>query len=116
MRNILLTGAGAAIIAAGFAAAPADAQRRYVTTKVCTKWRGNHCAKSRNVRHHAARYRVGHRLGPRYAYTSYRALPRTYVVRYDLNPRYRYVYSDGYIYVVDPRTYAIERIIYALTR
>ena len=35
--------------------------------------------------------------------------------RYDLNPDYRYVYRDNYIYVVNPRTYAVERIIDALT-
>ena len=45
----------------------------------------------------------GYRFGPRYSYTSYRALPRTYVSRYDLDPDYRYVYSDNYIYVVNPR-------------
>ena len=41
------------------------------------------------------------------------ALPRTYVTRYRLEPRYRYVYRDGYIYVVDPTTYAITRILNA---
>ena len=43
-------------------------------------------------------------------------LPRVYVQRYDLSPNYRYVYRDNYIYQVDPRTYAITRIIDAITR
>jgi hypothetical protein len=63
-----------------------------------------------------ARWQAGYRFGPRYSYTAYSALPRTYVSRYDLSPRYRYVYSDNYIYQVDPRTYAITRVIDALTR
>ncbi|MGH9551159.1 MAG: hypothetical protein ACRD3W_17380, partial [Terriglobales bacterium] len=48
----------------------------------------------RHVTHHQS-YRVGHRFGPRYSYTSYNALPRTYVTRYHLSPRYRYVYNGG---------------------
>ena len=43
-------------------------------------------------------------------------LPRTYVQRYDLSPNYRYVYRDNYIYEVDPTTYAVTRVINALTR
>ena len=45
-------------------------------------------------------YKMGYRFGPRYSYTAYNALPRTYVTRYHLSPRYRYVYRDNYIYVV----------------
>jgi len=89
--------------------------------KVCAKWRGGHCVRWDNhgyrvskARH--ARWNTGYRFGPRYAYTSYRALPRTYVSRYNLSPNYRYVYNDNYIYVVNPRTYAVERIINALMR
>ncbi len=61
------------------------------------------------------RWSNGYRFGPRYSYTSYNSLPRTYVSRYHLSPRYRYVYTDGYIYQVDPTTYAITRVIEALT-
>jgi len=56
---------------------------------------------------------MGHVFGPNYGYTAYNALPHPYVVRYHLNPDYRYVYNNGYIYVVDPRTYAITRILQA---
>ena len=68
------------------------------------------------VSRHSALYRVGYRFTPRYAYTPYARLPRSYVTRYDLNPNYRYVYRDNYVYVVNPRTYAVERVIDALTR
>ena len=34
--------------------------------------------------------------------------------QYDLNPNYRYINRGGYIYVVDPKTYAVQRIIAAL--
>jgi hypothetical protein len=56
---------------------------------------------------------MGHVFGPNYDYTAYNALPHPYVVRYHLNPDYRYVYNNGYIYVVDPTTYAITRILQA---
>ena len=89
--------------------------------RVCAQWRhgtcvrwDNHGYRTSSARH--ARWNTGYRFGPRYAYTSYRALPRTSVSRYNLRPNYRYVYRDNYIYVVNPRTYAVERVINALTR
>jgi hypothetical protein len=84
-------------------------------------WHGNKDSHSNNGWHgqnpraHHARYAAGHRFGRTYRYTSYNALPRTYVQRYNLSPRYRYVYTDGYIYQVDPTTYAVTRILNALT-
>jgi len=56
---------------------------------------------------------MGHVFGPNYGYTAYNALPHPYVARYHLNPDYRYVYNNGYIYVVDPTSYAITRILQA---
>jgi hypothetical protein len=72
----------------------------------------HHNYRNTRVSHHQS-YRVGHRFGPRYSYTSYSALPRTYVTRYHLSPRYRYVYNDGYIYVINPTTWAVMRILSA---
>ena len=115
---------GAAAVA--FSATPAMADRHdnhgnRHHARACAKWRNHHCVRWSNhgyrmssARH--AMWRTGYRFGPRYAYTSYRTLPRTYVSRYDLSPDYRYVYRDNYIYQVDPRTYAITRVIDALTR
>jgi hypothetical protein len=99
---------GAAAVA--LSAMPADAQSRH-HGRHCTKWRHGHCVSYRNFPRHSDRFRVGYRFGPRYAYTPFGSIPRTYVSRYSLRPRYRYVYRDDVIYVVDPRTYAVVRVI-----
>src|SRR5579872_1136303 len=49
------------------------------------------------------------------AYT-YTRIPYDLRRRYRLSPRYRYYYSDGVIYVVDPRTMLIAQVISALLR
>ena len=105
------------VAAVALTSAPADARHRH-QTRECAKWRHGHCVRwvSHRYMNRHMRWRTGYVFGPRYTYTSYRALPRTYVSRYDLSPDYRYVYTDNYIYVVNPRTYAVERIIDALTR
>ena len=36
--------------------------------------------------------------------------------RYDLDPRDRYYYGNGYLYQVDPRTMLVEQVISALLR
>lgn len=119
MKRLLLSAAG---IAVALTAMPAEARhhgRHYASNVVCTQWRHGTCVKTHRVSHNAmrhARYRNGYVFGPRYSYTSYDRLPRSYVSRYDLNRDYRYVYRDNYIYVVDPKTYAVQRIISALAR
>jgi hypothetical protein len=114
---------GAAAVALSATPAMADRYSNHSyrhAARVCAKWRHGHCVRwdNRGYRSSArhAQWRTGYRFGPRYAYTSYSTLPRTYVSRYDLSPRYRYVYRDNYIYQVDPSTYAVTRIIDALTR
>jgi hypothetical protein len=37
------------------------------------------------------------------------------VTYYHLGTNERYVYSDGYIYVIDPTTYAVTRVIDTLS-
>ena len=108
-KAILLAAAGAAV---ALTSVPADAARHH--NRMCTKWRHGHCVSYGYGRH--AQWNTGYRFGPRYGYTSYRTLPRVYVQRYDLSPNYRYVYRDNYIYQVDPTTYAITRVIDAITR
>ena len=106
---------GAAAVA--LTATSADARRHYSNVTQCTKYRNGHCVRWQRLTRGAARragYRVGYRFGPTYHYTAFDALPHTYVVRYHLSPDYRYVYNNGYIYVVDPTTYAITRILNAL--
>jgi hypothetical protein len=111
---LLAFGAAAVALTGVASSSAADAKPRH-HAKVCKKWRHHHCVSYRCMSRHAM-WRTGYRFGPRYGYTSYRTLPRVYVQRYDLSPDYRYVYRDNYIYQVDPRTYAITRVIDALTR
>ncbi len=100
------------LAAAALATTPSEARSHDTNAAECSKWRHGMCVQSRSPTRHNA-YRKGYRFGPSYDYTAYGALPRTYVTRYRLEPRYRYVYRDGYIYVVDPTTYAITRILNA---
>ena len=51
--------------------------------------------------------------GDRYAY---RQIPYDLRNRYDLDPRDRYYYGNGYIYQVDPRTQLVEQVVRALLR
>ena len=116
----LLLAIAAAAVAVTATSVPADAANRH-HARTCAKWRNHHCVRWNNhgyqvsmARH--ARYRTGYVFGPSYAYTTLSDLPPVYVRRYDLTPRYRYVYRDNYVYVVDPTTYAVTRVINAITR
>ena len=115
MKMLLALG-GAAVV---MTAAPADARnpRHHAQAMVCAKYRHHHCVAYRTASmRHLARYRTGYVFGPRYSYTAYSRLPHTYVTRYHLSPDYRYVYSGNTIYVVDPTSYAITRIIDGIVR
>jgi hypothetical protein len=63
--------------------------------------------------HHVTVYRVGYAFGPSYTYTEYSALPQPIVTRYHLRDNFRYVNDNGYIYVVNPHTYRVVRVIRA---
>jgi len=108
MKLLLATG----VAAVALTATPSEARHHYTNTMACTKWRHGTCVQYKRLTRHQA-YRMGYRFGPTYQYTAYDALPRTYVTRYHLAPHYRYVYQNGYIYQVDPTTYAITRILNA---
>ncbi|MES2119445.1 MAG: hypothetical protein V4513_02590 [Pseudomonadota bacterium] len=122
MLKPLFAFVGAAVVMTGASVAPADASPKVKTkTVVCTKWRNGTCVKSHTVVRSAramprARYRVGYRFGPDYSYTTYSTIPTRYVSRYNLNPDYRYVYNGNTLYVVDPTTYAITRILNGIVR
>jgi len=49
-------------------------------------------------------------------YYTYNRIPYDLRRRYDLNSRYRYYYSNGQLYAVDPRTMLIQQVISALLR
>jgi hypothetical protein len=63
-----------------------------------------------------ARWKMGYVFGPTYCYTTLDAIPHDYVTEFSLDPNARYVYQDGYIYVVDPKSYAVDKIIYTAPR
>ena len=113
---------GAAAVALSAAPASADHGRHYRHhARACARWHHGHCVRWMNrgyamsmARHN--RYRVGYVFGPSYSYTEVTALPQPYVTRYHLTPDYRYVYRDNVIYVVDPATYAVTRILNAIPR
>ena len=102
----------AGVAAVALTATPSEARKHYTNITTCAKWRHGQCVKWKRLTRRQA-YRMGDVFGTRYGYTSYNALPRTYVTRYHLAPRYRYVYQNGYIYQVDPTTYAVMRILNA---
>jgi hypothetical protein len=54
---------------------------------------------------------VGYAFGPSYNYVDVAALPAPIVTRYRLRPNFRYVNENGYVYVVNPRTYRVVRVI-----
>jgi hypothetical protein len=105
MKTMLLALMGAAVV---MTTAPADAKKP--KAYVCTQWKDGVCVSTHRVRGTPA-LAVGHVFGPTYTYTPVTALPQPVVSYYNLGPSYRYVYSDGYVYVVDPATYAITRVI-----
>ncbi len=91
------------VAAVALTATPSEARRTGPVT--CAKWRHGHCMRWR------PRYSVGYTFGPTFGYTALGALPGTYVTRYHLRNNFRYVNENGYIYVVNPRTYRVVRVI-----
>lgn len=102
MRTSLLA---LSVLATALAAAPAPAK-----TYVCTKWDNGVCVSMHRVKGTPPRA-VGYVYGPNYAYTSLTDIPQPVVTYYKLGPDERYVYSDGYLYVVDPNTGAVTKVI-----
>lgn len=101
---------GAAAVA--FSVVPASA-RQYSSTIACSGWRNGQCvAWNRLTLQQARKIAVGTVFGPNYTYYSpFSAIPQTVVTQYHLTPGYKYVTADGYVYVVDPHTYAVTRVI-----
>ena len=62
-------------------------------------------------------FRTGQRYntayGSRYAFGQ---IPYDLRNQYDLSPRYRYYYDNGYLYQVNPRTMLVQQVISALLR
>lgn len=111
MSKTLLAATGAAVLAAGLVAAPADA-RRYSNIIQCSGWRNGQCvAWNRLTVHQAKRIQVGYVFPKNYTYTDFSSIPQTVVTQYSLSPDAHYVSSNGYIWVVDPNTNAVTKVI-----
>jgi len=106
MRNVFLALSGAAL---AVAATPslADSPKAFV----CTKWDNGVCVSTHRVRGAPPPRAVGYVYGPSYAYTPVTDIPQPVVTYYKLGPDYRYVYSDGYLYEVDPSNYSVTKVI-----
>jgi hypothetical protein len=105
---------GVAAVAMTSMSAPADARRHYTNYTVCVKHRHGRCVAYRRLTRHQAMRRgfpVGHAFGPDYSYVDIGTLPQPVVTRYHLGPNFRYVNDNGYIYVVNPNTYRVVRVI-----
>jgi hypothetical protein len=103
---------GAAAVA--LTAVPAGA-RTYSNVTKCAKWRDDRCVQWNVLTNGQARreaeYRVGYNFGPSYSYVDVNTLPGPVVTQYHLGTDYRYVNADGYVYVVNPHTYRVVRVI-----
>lgn len=101
---------GAAAVA--LSAMPADA-RTYSNTIACSGWRGGVCvAWNRLTAKQEREIAVGTVFGPQYTYyVPFSSIPQPVVTQYHLTPDFKYVTADGYVYVVDPHTYAVTQVI-----
>jgi len=107
---------GAAAVA--FSAAPAAAEKHYSNYISGSKIKDGTCVTWKRLTRGAAvrAYANGYVFGPKYDYTPFAMLPPDYVTQYSLDPNGHYVYSNGYIYVVDPTTYAVTKVIDVLAQ
>lgn len=104
MRKLIVTLSSAAV---ALALTPGPAQAK---TFVCTKWDNGICVSTHRVKG-TPPFAVGYVFGPNYSYTTLTDLPQPVATYYKLGPDKRYVYSDGYLYEVDPNTYAVTQVI-----
>jgi hypothetical protein len=111
MRKVLLALSGAAV---ALTAAPAALRADPPLPQVCLKWKDGVCVSTHRVKG-TSPYKRGYVFGPTYGYTTYNTLPPPAVAYYHLDPNGRYVYSNDYIYVVDPTTYAVTRVLDTLS-
>jgi len=105
MRKVILALSSAAF-ALTISATPAPAK-----TYVCTKWDNGVCVSTHRVKGTPPPYAVGYVFGPCYTYTATTDIPQPVLTYYKLGTDKRYVYNDGYLYEVDPTTYAVTQVI-----
>ena len=108
----LMLALGTAAVA--LTATPSEARRHYTNYTVCTMHRHGRCVAYRRLTRRQAMRRgfpVGHMFGPNYSYVDVNTLPQPVVTRYHLRPNFRYVNDNGVVYVVNPNTYRVVRVI-----
>ena len=103
-KDILILSTASALLAV--TAAPAAAK-----TYVCTKWDNGVCVSMHRVKGTPPAREVGYVYGPNYSYTTISDIPQPVVTYYKLGDSMRYVYDNGYLYEVDPNTYAVTKVI-----
>jgi hypothetical protein len=104
MRTLFALAAASVVLAA----VPAQA-RTYSNVVQCVKVVDGRCNKwDRLTDEQAAKaqWKTGYVFGPTYSYTALSAIPQNFVTEFGL----------GYLYVVDPKTYAVTKIIYTAPR
>ena len=102
MRKVFLTVAGVGV---ALTAIPAQAEKHYSDIVTCSKVKEGKCVEyKRLTRGAAARisYDVGYKFAPTYGFTDLTAIPPDVVTKYSLATNERYVYQNGYVYVVNP--------------
>lgn len=109
MTKAFLVLAGAAV---ALSAMPVGA-RTYSNTIACSGWRNGVCTSwNRLTVKQAKEVKVGTMFGADYPYYSaFNTIPQSVVTQYSLSPDNRYVTDNGYIWVVDPHTYAVTKVI-----
>jgi len=108
MRKVLLALSGAAV---ALTTAPAALRADPPLPQVCLKWKDGVCVSTHRVKGTPSPYSTGYVFGPTYGYTPYSDLPQPIVTYYKLAPDGRYVYSNGYVYIVDPATGAVTKVL-----
>ena len=105
----------ASAVAVAVTAVPALAEKHYSEIMSCSKVKDGLCVEYKRLTRGAAaraQWDVGHVFGPSYTYTDVSTIPNPVVTEYGVTPSGRYVYQNGYLYEVDPGTYAVKRVIY----
>jgi hypothetical protein len=108
----LMLALGTAAVA--LTATPSEARRHYTNYTTCTMHRHGRCVAERRLTRRQAMRRgfpVGHMFGPNYSYADIGSLPQPVVTRYHLGSHFRYVNDNGVVYVVNPNTYRVVRVI-----
>lgn len=109
MKKSLLILVGVSTLLSGGAVSA----RTYSNAIACSGWRHGQCTSWNRITVKQEReVKEGTMFGPDYTYYSnYKTLPQSVVTQYSLSPDYRYVSTDHYIYVVDPHSYAVTKVI-----